>query len=87
MVKPSNFKANSSSTTVDLSWSEPISIVGLQEYIIYKDGKEILRVPVGSNKTTIEGLKVNTIYGFKIVAQFSNGEKSKPLSINTRTTK
>lgn len=86
--KPSNLKAGKvTSNSVDLSWNEPKATEGLVGYEIYKDGK--LLTEVESNKTNyvVEGLKANTIYGFKVVSKYSNNEKSKPLSENVRTKK
>ncbi|MGL5379022.1 glycoside hydrolase family 38 C-terminal domain-containing protein [Clostridium sp.] len=70
-----------------VSWLEPISTAGLVEYVVYKDGKELTKVPVGTTNYIVEGLKSNTIYGIKITAKYSNGEESKPISLNIRTTK
>lgn len=73
--------------TVKLTWEEPTSVVGLKEYVVYKDGKEFKKVPAGSTKIEVDGLKANTIYGFKVTAKFKNGEESKPVSKNIRTKK
>lgn len=73
---------------VKLTWNAPASAENIMEYIVYKDGKEIARVPA---KETLEynatELKVNTIYGFKIAARSKTGAVSKPVSVNIRTTK
>ena len=73
--------------TVALSWDEPKSLVGLTEYVIYKDGKEFAMVPAISKEFLISELKANTIYGFKVTAKYSNELESKPQSINIRTKK
>lgn len=73
--------------TVKLTWDAPKSTVGLTEYVVYKDGKEFIKVPVETTEIVIDGLKASTIYGFKVTAKYSNGEESKPKSINVRTKK
>lgn len=71
--------------SVTLNWEVPKTIIGLQEYVIYKDGKEVATVPAAELTFVDTELKANTIYGFKVVAKYSNGEKSKPVSLNVRT--
>ncbi|MGL5378578.1 LamG-like jellyroll fold domain-containing protein [Clostridium sp.] len=84
--KPQNLNAKEvTNKSVTLTWEEPSSKVGLEGYIIYKDGKEIGLVE--NTEYTVDGLKANTITSFKVVSKYSNGEKSKPVSINVRTTK
>ncbi|MGL5378464.1 alpha-L-fucosidase [Clostridium sp.] len=70
-----------------LTWNAPSTSSGLVEYVIYKDGKEVAKVPASENTITINELKANTIYGFKVTAKYSNGVESKPTSINIRTSK
>ncbi|MGL5381004.1 endo-alpha-N-acetylgalactosaminidase family protein [Clostridium sp.] len=85
--KPSNLKAsNVTSNSATLTWNEPSETVGLEGYTIYKDGKIVAEVNDATSYTA-EGLKSNSIYGFKVVAKYSNGEVSKPVSVNVRTTK
>lgn len=69
-------------TFVTLEWTAPIN-VPVKEYIVYKDGKEFTRVT--DTKSTVDGLRVNTIYGFKVVAVGVDGEMSKTVSLNLRT--
>lgn len=78
---------NVTSNSVKLMWTEPNSTIGLVEYIIYKDGKKIDTVDNKSVNYEVNNLKSNTIYGFKVAARYSNGEISKPVSINIRTKK
>lgn len=85
--KISNLKGIASDSTVRLTWDEPINKNGLVEYILYKDGKELTRVPIGSTEYLANLLKNNTIYGFKVVTKYSNEEISKPVSMNIRTKK
>lgn len=86
--KVSDFKAeNVTNSSIELSWQAPANITGLTEYIIYKDGKELKTIDSKINSIKIEDLKSNTVYGFKIVSKYSNGEKSKPQSLNIRTKK
>ncbi|MEG1287652.1 MAG: discoidin domain-containing protein [Clostridium sp.] len=73
--------------TVKLTWDAPSSLVGLTEYIVYKDGKEFARVPVGTTELVVDKLRTNTNYGFKVTAKYSNDKESKPKSINVRTKK
>jgi len=85
--KPSNLILGEiTNNSVIIEWNAPEEKEGLVGYEIYKDGKLIAEV----NNTTsykLEALKANTIYGFKVVSKYSNGQKSKPVSINTRTKK
>lgn len=86
--KAKNLKATEvTNNRVTLTWDEPASTVGLVEYIIYKDGKEVAKVPVGTTTYNAEKLRKNTIYGFKVAAKYSNDEVSKPISENVRTKK
>lgn len=85
--KPSNFKGNTTNEIASLTWEMPKSTVGLVEYIIYKDGKELETIEASKTSYTVKNLKANTIYGFKITAKYSNGEESKPVSVNLRTKK
>jgi len=85
--KVTNLKGVESNNTVKLTWDEPEDKNGLVEYIIYKDGKELTRVPLGSSEYLVSSLKFNTIYGFKVTTRYSNEKISKPVSINIRTEK
>lgn len=85
--KPSNIKGEATSNEVVLTWNLPKETAGLIGYIIYKDGKEFAEVLLNETTFTVTDLKYNTIYGFKVVSKYSNGEKSKPVSINLRTKK
>ncbi|MEG1287334.1 MAG: discoidin domain-containing protein, partial [Clostridium sp.] len=86
--KVSDLKSSDvTSNSVTLNWAEPSSTVGLTEYVIYKDGKEFTTVPAGTNTVTINELRKNTNYGFKVTAKYSNEKESKPQSINVRTKK
>lgn len=69
---------------VKLEWEAPTNTT-IKEYIIYKDGKEFTKTTDAN--ITIDGLKANTIYGFKVVAVSEDNQISKPTSINTRTKK
>ncbi|MGL5379912.1 fibronectin type III domain-containing protein, partial [Clostridium sp.] len=86
--KPLNLKTtNVTNNSVSLSWNAPSSVIGLAEYVVYKDGKVVATVPAGTTEYVASELKANTIYGFKVTAKYSNGQESKPVSLNTRTTK
>lgn len=85
--KIKNLNGEVTNTTVKLTWDAPNSIVGLEEYVVYKDGKKVSTVNTGTTELVVDGLKYNTIYGFKITAKFENGKESKPVSINVRTKK
>lgn len=85
--KVSGLDYEKTSTSIDLKWKNPKDDFGVKNYIIYKDGKEVARVPFGINSYKIDGLKENTIYSFKVTAQYSNGKESKPVSKNIRTNK
>ncbi|MGL5381108.1 NPCBM/NEW2 domain-containing protein [Clostridium sp.] len=86
--KVSGLAANNvKNNSIDIIWNKPSSTVGLEEYVIYKDGKILDRVPANETKYTISELRSNTIYGIKVTTKYSNGEESKPVSINCRTIK
>lgn len=86
--KVNNLKAsNVDKNTVTLSWDKPNSTVGLIEYLIYKDGKLVEIIDAKTNRYKFTELRSNTIYGFKVSAKYSNGEISKPKSVNVRTKK
>jgi len=86
--KPQNIKSYEvTQNSFKLSWYDPKNIYGLVEHIIYKDGKKLETIPAGTNKYTLDGLKLNTIYGVKVTSRYLNGEESKPISINVRTSK
>ncbi|MGL5380291.1 fibronectin type III domain-containing protein, partial [Clostridium sp.] len=82
-----NLKGESTQTTVILTWNEPDVKIGLTGYIIYREGKEIVNLRAGTVSYIVEGLKPNTIYGFKVVVKYVNGNVSKAISINIRTKK
>ena len=85
--KPSNLEVSKvTSDSVNLSWEAPSNTNGLVGYTIYKDGKVFAEID-GKTSYTVIGLKKNTIYGFKVVSRYSNGEVSKPISKNIRTAK
>ncbi|MGL5381011.1 glycoside hydrolase family 38 C-terminal domain-containing protein [Clostridium sp.] len=85
--KPTNLKAETTKNEVKLTWNTPESKDSLKEYVVYKDGKECKTVPAGTNEITLNELRSNTIYGFKVTARYINNEESKPISINVRTSK
>lgn len=85
--KVGNLEGKVAKNEVLLTWDTPSSKLGITGYIIYKDGKEVAEVPVGTTAYTATSLKSNTIYGFKVCSNYSNGEVSKPVSINVRTKK
>ncbi|MBY0754467.1 Ig-like domain-containing protein [Clostridium sardiniense] len=80
-----NIKKVENYNSIKLSWDEPKSISKVKEYIVYKDGKEFKRVPVGTNELSIHDLKLNNIYKFKISTKYINGQISEPISINVKT--
>ncbi|MGL4990290.1 MAG: TIM-barrel domain-containing protein [Sarcina sp.] len=86
--KVQNLKKNTvTNNSVSISWEAPKTTAGLREYVIYKDGKELQTVPSNVTEGVISELKANTLYGFKVSAKYSNGEESKPVSLNVRTEK
>lgn len=72
---------------VTLSWDNPKSITGLNEFVIYKDGKIYDTVNNETTSIKISDLKSNTLYGFKVTAKYSNDKESKPQSLSVRTKK
>lgn len=86
--KPQNLKGvEKTHNSIKLSWEAPKNTDGLTNYIIYKDGKQIGKISAENTEYVLNDLKANTIYGIKISAEYSNGEVSKPTSINIRTKK
>lgn len=85
--KAKNLKATADKTTASLTWDAPKTTEGLVEYIIYKDGKILETIAADKTNYTAKDLRANTNYGFKVVAKYSNGEVSKPVSVNIRTKK
>ncbi|MEG2290785.1 MAG: beta-N-acetylglucosaminidase domain-containing protein [Clostridium sp.] len=86
--KPSNLKSiEVTNKSVTLSWDAAEYTDGLVAYEIYKDGKLFDEVNSETRNYIVEDLRKNTNYGFKVVSKYSNGEKSKPISINVRTKK
>ncbi|MGL5378353.1 S8 family serine peptidase [Clostridium sp.] len=84
--KVTGLNSKVTNNSASIVWNEPSSKAELEGYVIYKDGKEIANVPVGTTSYEIEGLKANTIYGVKVTAKYSHKE-SKPASVNIRTAK
>lgn len=70
---------------VKLTWNAPITIEGLEGYVIYKDGKKLIEVPVESTEFVVSKLNRHTIYNFKVAAKYSNGELSAKESKTIRT--
>ncbi|MEG1287216.1 MAG: discoidin domain-containing protein [Clostridium sp.] len=86
--KPSNLTAsNTSSNGTTLSWTAPNTTTGLTNYIIYKDGKIVDTLDSNATTYTVNHLRSNTNYGFKVASKYSNGDISKPISLNIRTKK
>jgi len=85
--KVSELKGETTNNTATLTWEAPESKQGLVGYIIYKDGKELETITADATTYVAEDLKVNTIYGFKVVSKYSNEKISKPVSVNLRTKK
>lgn len=73
------------SDSVNLLWDYEDNGTAPVKFIIYKDGKEFARTKETSYK--VDSLRSNTNYGFKVVTENKNGEKSKPVSKNARTSK
>lgn len=85
--KVTNLKGEVTNSTATLTWEAPKSKEGLAGYVIYKDGKELEQISADVTTYVAENLKTNIIYGFKVVSKYSNGEVSKPVSVNLRTKK
>ncbi|WP_327445043.1 beta-N-acetylglucosaminidase domain-containing protein [Clostridium tarantellae] len=73
---------NITSNSIELTWKTPENTT-VKEYIIYKDGVELARTT--KPEFTVEELKSNTLYGFKIIAVSMDNLKSRPVSKNFRT--
>ncbi|MGL5378453.1 glycoside hydrolase family 2 TIM barrel-domain containing protein [Clostridium sp.] len=86
--KPSNLRASEvTNSSLKLTWNPSKEVIGLEEYVIYKDGKILCSVPADNTEYLVQGLRSNSIYGFKVTAKYKNGEESKPVSINVRSLK
>lgn len=83
--KPRDFKAEVKGVEVILSWKAPENRNGLTGYTIYKDGKVIVELDSTDSNYKVKELNSNTLYGFKIVSNYSNGQSSKPISLSVRT--
>ncbi|MPQ43588.1 fibronectin type III domain-containing protein [Clostridium tarantellae] len=70
-----------------LSWEAPKNNVEVLQYIIYKDGELIKEIPATATDCSIDELKSNTLYGFKVVAETTYGKTSRGKAINVRTNK
>lgn len=74
-TNPSNLVfANTTETTTDISWTASTDNVGVQTYLIYKDGSNL--VSNVSTSKTITGLDPNTTYNFKVQAKDVAGNTS-----------
>ena len=71
--------------SVSLAWDSPENAYGLEGYIIYKDNKKVGEVSADETEFTVDKLNRHTIYTFKVVAKYSNGEISKRDTITVRT--
>ncbi|MDZ4992754.1 hyaluronidase [Clostridium perfringens] len=71
--------------SVSVYWNTPERTIGLESYILYKDGKMVAEIPVSETTYKFEGLNRHTIYNLKVAAKFSNGEISTKESITLRT--
>ncbi|MGL4992248.1 MAG: endo-alpha-N-acetylgalactosaminidase family protein [Sarcina sp.] len=87
-VKPSKVGNLSAGETthnkVKLTWTEPENAKVLG-YTIYKDGKVF--ATTDTTEIVVDGLKENTLYGFKVVANGANNLNSSAASLNVRTEK
>ncbi|MGL4992245.1 MAG: endo-alpha-N-acetylgalactosaminidase family protein [Sarcina sp.] len=87
-VKPSKVGNLSAAETthnkVKLTWTEPENAKVLG-YTIYKDGKVF--ATTDTTEIVVDGLKENTLYGFKVVANGANNLNSSAASLNVRTEK
>ncbi|MDZ5254305.1 sialidase domain-containing protein [Clostridium sp. LIBA-8841] len=70
---------------VKLTWTAPITIEGLEGYVIYKDGKKIKELSADVTEFVATELSRHTIYNFKVAAKYSNGELSTKESKTIRT--
>lgn len=76
------------SNALTLKWDAPKAGTEVENYIIFKDGKEVARVNANENlEFKATNLKSNTLYGFKVVAQGIGGSTGKAVSVNARTAK
>ncbi|MDZ4992752.1 DUF5110 domain-containing protein [Clostridium perfringens] len=81
-----NFKEEEvTKKSIKVSWEEPENIVGLEGYVLYKDGKKVEEISKEELEYTFSGLNRHTIYNLKVAAKYSNGEVSKKESLTLRT--
>ncbi|WP_455718647.1 cellulase family glycosylhydrolase [Anaerosporobacter sp.] len=71
---PTNLKGTASVTTANLSWSASTDNVGVEGYIVYKDGVKV-SISTGTSYT-VTGLLQNTEYTFTVTAFDDAGNES-----------
>lgn len=77
---------NTTANSVELMWEPSITSGALANYIIYRDGQEIGRVPSTSLSYTDSSLTPTTRYRYFVAAEDSNGQLSVPSNVLAVTT-
>ncbi|MGL5244238.1 MAG: discoidin domain-containing protein [Sarcina sp.] len=75
---------DTTSHSITIDWEAPTNTT-IKDYVIFKDGMEIGRTT--DTNYTVDGLKANTLYGFKVVAVSTDMQLSRPVAKNGRTEK
>ncbi|MFU9138090.1 lytic polysaccharide monooxygenase [Erwinia tasmaniensis] len=74
------------STRVDLMWMASTSVNALLEYIVYREGHEIARVPLSQLEYSDGGLRPETAYRYFVAALDVKGQLSVPSNVLEVTT-
>lgn len=74
------------STRVDLMWTASTSVNALLEYIVYRDGHEIARVPLSQQSYSDAGLRPETSLRYFVAALDVKGQLSVPSNVLAVTT-
>ena len=86
LEKPKKLKANIHENTATLSWQSPSKFNGIEEYIIYVDGKKIdtIKYEGTEYKYKLEDLKQKTNYKVEVSSKYLGGKESSKTKMNLR---
>ena len=87
-TKPTNLTAsNISFTTLTLTWTASSDSTGVSNYILYKDGIELVTLGGGILSYPVTGLTPGAIYTFSVVARNTAGNLSAASYVTATTVK
>ncbi|WP_396278339.1 fibrinogen-like YCDxxxxGGGW domain-containing protein [Glutamicibacter creatinolyticus] len=75
-----------STTTVEVSWTEPEAETGISRYVLSRDGAHVADLASDELSYTDEGLEPDTAYEYSVVAVGQFGRSSEPGTASVRTT-